>query len=321
MSSSDVSPPLEIRQADILISFAIAFLTECDRTKKWKKLPGRSAETCGYTAPGIGLLLRLFTDNGISSLLTLQSYLTRQSITQELFMDIVNETIGNLLDLSPECPVTQTIFGIRGLILLEKYRKPQDPPNVYKVTRGGSNLAPGPNIISFTGRDQFGCETFHHAVIHIIPEVNACNIIDSWRSPTGACRPLTSRLHNLQEVIGIIDELNSDTITPERTYIILSLYFLAHNETTHKMILIFNNVMVHTINPLYIQHIYNECERMIRTRAQIDTNFGGKTRKKYKNRRTTRGKNRQNKKYKTTKYKSNRKYKIYRGTLIKNKKA
>jgi hypothetical protein len=196
----------------------------------------------------------------------------------------------------------------------------EEPPKVYTVTRGGSNLAPGPNIISFTGRDQFGCVTFHHAVLYIIPAVNACNIIDSWRSPTGACRPLTSRLHNLQEVIGIIDELNSDTITPERTYIILSLYFLAH-ETIRVVIKESGTVTVHTINPLYIQHIYNECERMIRGGTQTDTNFGGKTRKKYKNRRTTRGKNRQNKKYKTTKYKSNRKYKIYRGTLIKNKKA
>ena len=307
MSSSDVSLPLEIRQADILISFAIAFLTECDRTKKWKKISGRFAETCGYTAPGIGLLLQLFTHNGISSPLTLQSYLTRQSITQELFMDIVNETIGNLLDLSPECPVTQTIFGIRGLILLEKYRKPQDPPNVYKVTSGGANLVSGPNIISFTGRERFGCETFHHAVLYIIPEVNACYIIDSWSSQTGACRPVTSRRHNLQEVIGIIDELNSDTITPERTYIILSLYFLAH-ETMRVVIKENGTVTVHTIHPLYIQHIYTQCESMIRGRVQTDTNFGGKMRKKYKNRRTTRGKNRQNKKDRTKKYKSNRNY-------------
>lgn len=307
MSFSDVSLPLEIRQADILISFAIAFLTECDRTKKWKKISGRFAETCGYTAPGIGLLLQLFTHNGISSPFTLQSYLTRQSITQELLMDIVNETIGNLLDLSKECPVTQTIFGIRGLILLEKYRKPQDPPNVYKVTSGGANLVPGPNIISFTSRI-YGCDTFHHAVLYIIPAVNTCYIIDSWMSRIGACRPVTSRRHNLQEVIGIIDELNSDTITPERTYIILSSYFLAHNQTMSEDIKTHKNIMVHTIHPLYIQHIYNECERMIRTRAQTDTNFGGKMRKRYKNRRTTRGKNRHNKKDRTKKYKSNRNY-------------
>lgn len=173
MSSTQL--PLEIRQADVLISFAIAFLTKCDQTKKWKKLPGRSAETCGYTAPGIGLLLQLFTHNGISSPLTLQLYLTRQSITQELFMDIVNETIGNLLDVSPECPVTQTNYGIRGLLLQAKSRPKEEmiygdeeEPKVYKVTPG--ILLPGPNIISFTSRI-YGCDTFHHAVLYILPEV------------------------------------------------------------------------------------------------------------------------------------------------------
>ena len=222
-------------------------------------------------------------------------------------MDIINETIGNLLDVSPECPVTQTTYGIRGLLLQEKYRKPQDQPNVYKVTTGGLNLLPGPNIISFTSRI-YGCDTFHHAVLYIIPAVTTCYIIDSWMSRIGDCRPVTSRRHILQEVIGIIDELNSDTITPERTYIILSLYFLAHNETMSEDIKTHKNIMVHTINPLYIQHIYTQCESMIRGRVQTDTNFGGKMRKKYKNRRTTRGKNRQNKKDRTKKYKSNRNY-------------
>lgn len=314
MSSSDLSLPLGIRQADILISFAIAFLTECESNKKWKKNTGRFAEICGYTAPGIGLLLQLFKDNDISSPLTLDSYLTRQSISKELFMDIINETIGNLLDVSPECPVTQTTYGIRGLLLQEKSRQTEEmsygdeePPKVYKVTIGGLNLLPGPNIISFTSRI-YECDTFHHAVLYIIPAVNTCYIIDSWMSRIGHCRPLTSRRHYLQEVIGIIDELNSDTITPERTYIILSSYFLAHKQTMSEDIKTHKKIMVHTINPLYIQHIYNECERIIHSRAQTDTNFGGKTRKRYKNRRTTRGKNRQNKKDRTKKYKSNRNY-------------
>lgn len=126
-------------------------------------------------------------------------------------------------------------------------------------------------------------------------------------SKNGQCRSLTSRLHNLQEVFGIIDELNSDTITPERTYIILSSYFLAH-ETMSQDIKTHKSIMVHTIHPKYIQHIYNECERMIRTGTQTETNFGGKKRKRYKNRRTTRGKNRKNKKYRTKKYKSNIRY-------------
>jgi len=323
MSSSAISLPLEIQQADILISFAIRVLTECDRTKLWKKLSGRSAETCGYTGPGIGILLQIFTYNQISNEYTLRLLLQKKKYSMPIFMGIVNETIGNLLDLSTECPVTQTRFGIRGLILQEQ-SKPipdgemsdgdEEHQKVYKVTIGGEYLVPGPNIISFTGRAHFGCETFHHACLYIIPKVNTCYIIDSWRSDIHTARPLTSRRHDLLEVISIIDELNSDTITMERTFQILSVYFLAHIEATHKMLLVFNNIMVHTINPSYIKHIYNECETAILTGVQPDTYFGGKPHKRYKNRRTTRGNNRHNKKYRTKKYKSNRKYKIYRGT-------
>lgn len=47
---------------------------------------------------------------------------------------------------------------------------------------------------------------------------------------------------------------------------------------------------------------------MIRSGTQTVTKFGGKKRKRYKNRRTTRGKNRKNKKYRTKKYKSNIRY-------------
>jgi hypothetical protein len=229
-------------------------------------------------------------------------------------MDIVNETIGNFLDLIAECPVTQTTYGIKGL--LEESRKPEEmsygneePPKVYKVTSGGSNLVPGPNIISFTGREQFGCEPFHHAVLHIIPTVTACYIIDSWTDrSTRACRPVTSRCHNLQEVIGIIDELNSDTITPERTYQILYTYFEAY-ETLRNTIAVYGLVLVHTINPHYITDIYMKCERVIVSGVQRHSNFGGKMRKRYTNRRTIRrNKNRQNKKYRSKKYKSNRNY-------------
>jgi hypothetical protein len=80
MSSSAISLPLKILQADILISFAIDFLTKCDQTKKWKKLAGRSAETCGYTGPGIGILLQIFTYNKISNEFTLRVLLQTKNI-------------------------------------------------------------------------------------------------------------------------------------------------------------------------------------------------------------------------------------------------
>lgn len=223
----------EFRKVDELIAFAIQFLTECETRKTWVKLTGPLSMTCGYTAPGIGLLLQLFLRNGVSSQETLLQLLQSSGWTIDQFMFIVNETIGNLLDMIPVCPVTQTQFGIRGLLAKEYSAQMTPGPGngggggiVYKVERGGSNLAKGPNIISFALRVSH-CETFHHAVIYHIPEIDACYIIDSWVEPQGRdCRPLSSRRHHAHEIYAAIDELNSDVITEARTHQILTTYFM-----------------------------------------------------------------------------------------------
>ena len=171
----------------------------------------------------------------------------------------------------------------------------------YKVS--GSNLAKGANIISFTSRTYI-CDTFHHAVLYNIPEVNACYIIDSWSADQGrSCRPLSSRLHPAHEVYAIIDELNSDVITEARTNEILTTYFRGHIDTVGKVLKITGRIRVHTINPLYIQHIYNECKRRLESGEQQVTAFGGKRRNKSKNKSRKRSK-----KYSR---RSNRKHKIY----------
>jgi hypothetical protein len=266
--------------------------------------------TCGYTAPGIGLLLQLFLHNGVSSPETLLALLDKRLyLTMEQFMFAVNETIGNLLDMMPTCPVTQIQFGIRGLIAAEQSKPLQ---KVYKVGPHGSNLANGPNIISFSLRKP-DCETFHHAVIYHIPVIYACYIIDSWVEPQGReCRPLSSRRHHAAEVYSAIDELNSDTITQERTKEILITFFMGHHISIDHMLQITQlRIMVNTINPLYIQDIYTKCEN--RSRQGVTSSFGGKTRNKSKNKSKKRSK-----KYNR---RSNRKHKIYRRTPVKNKKV
>jgi len=295
-------------------------------------MTGNFVRTCGYTGPGIGILLQLFEHNHIFNKETLHSFLTIQHLSEEQFMDIINETIGNLLDIMPVCPITQTTRGISGLLVREqsKSTKPEEemkdeneePPIIYKVSSGGSNLKPGANVISFTSRTH-GCDTIHHAVLYIVQKLNTCYIIDSWSTsnPTDFdkhCRPLVSRPHHIDAVYAIIDELNSNTIIPERTFQILSEYFLAHDESIRQTIIAIRQVTVHTINPLYLHHIYTESERLIRSgsthmESSFVSSFGGKTRKRYiiKNK-----KNKKNKKIsRTKKYsgKTNRKYKkIYR---------
>jgi DNA-directed RNA polymerase subunit L len=99
MSSADYDRWIqkEAGKVDNLIAFAIQFLTECEARKTWtRKWP--LSMTCGYTAPGIGLLLQLFLHNGVSSPETLLASLKQPlHLTMEQFMFAVNETIGNLI--------------------------------------------------------------------------------------------------------------------------------------------------------------------------------------------------------------------------------
>ena len=113
----------EIIKAKNLISFAISFLTECEPTKKWKKITGNFVRTCGYTGPGIGLLLQLFDEWGVFDISSLTRILQIQHLNMEQFMDIVNETIGNFLDVMPFCPVTGTEFGTSGLLHREQTKQ------------------------------------------------------------------------------------------------------------------------------------------------------------------------------------------------------
>jgi len=321
MSSADYDLWIqeEAGKVDNLIAFAIQFLTECEARKTWtRKWP--LSMTCGYTAPGIGLLLQLFLHNGVSSPETLLESLKQPlDLTMEQFMFVVNETIGNLLDMMTTCPVTQIQLGIRGLIAAEQSKPLQEDimesghADVYKVGPHGSNLANGPNIISFSLRKP-DCETFHHAVIYHIPVINACYIIDSWVDSQGRdCRPLSSRRHHAAEVYSAIDELNSDDITKERIIKILCTFFMGHHKSIDRMLEISQlRIMVNTINPLYIQQIYTECEKRSR-QGVVTSSFGGKTRNKSKNKSKKRSK-----KYNR---RSNRKHRIYRRTPVKNKKV
>lgn len=320
----------EILKAEKLISFAISFLTACEPTKKWKKITGNFVRTCGYTGPGIGLLLQLFDEVGVFDIPTLTTFLQLQHLNKEQFMDIVNETIGNFLDVMPFCPVTGTEFGMSGLLHREKTKQSDSDlmdsgeTNVYKVEGNGSNLVPGANVISFTSRTH-ECDTIHHAVLYIIPALDTCYIIDSWSTsnPTDFdkhCRPLVSRPHHIDAVYAIIDELNYDTISPKRTLQILSEYFLADNETIRETIDEIGQVTVHTIKPSFILDVYIACRQMLLERGS--TSFGGKTRKRNKNCGQHKNHNMTSRK-RSKKYnrRSNRKHKIYRRTPVKNKKV
>ena len=273
---------------EIFFNFAIDFLNYCEANKNWVKNREGFGATCGYTGPGIGLVIKIFQHHNIYNEETLQYSLRIIGFTKGQLMDIINETIGNFLDFVDECPVTGVTAGISGLLEKETERsrpnspvmQTDDPQVVYTVKEGGSNLVEGVNVISFTSRAR-GCDTFHHATLYTIHETNVCFIIDSWATPEGVpfeCRPLTYRQFSFSEVIHQLDRLNSDDISPGEMAHIFGHYFMAHPAFLQN-IPNMGLVTVNTVSPDYIVDVYNTCEKRIRE-GQSKSDFGGKLRKK-----------------------------------------
>lgn len=103
-------------QLERLFHFSIDFLNYCESQKKFTKITGNCSHTCGYTGPGIGIVLQLFLTYGIDNTEKFDVWLRSKEMSLEAFMDIVNETIGNLCDLADECPVIGERKGILGII-------------------------------------------------------------------------------------------------------------------------------------------------------------------------------------------------------------
>ena len=302
----------ELYDDETMIRFAINFLTHCESQKKWVKFAGYSGATCGYTAPGIGLVIKIFRHNLIYDGNTLMKFLHKFNLTMQSFVDIINETIGNFADYIDVCPVTDVLSGTRGLLKKEFERaKPgstlmvtDEPAKVYKVKAGGSNLVEGANVISFSSRlDE--CSTFHHATLYTIPEDNICFIIDSWATPIGTpyeCRPLTYRQFSFGEVIHALDRLNSNDISSGEATHIFSHYFIAHQnflQTIQQRIQQLGLFSVFTLRPEYIDEVYNICAMKNTSGKQKSSDFGGKSRKRSRKlRKKTRKLRKRSKKYK-----------------------
>jgi len=291
--------PIQVR-----FEYAIEFLKLCEGAKIWRHNPGIYIDTCGYTGPGIGLIIKLFEENGIYNDATLQAFLIRSRLSITNFIDIINETIGNFLDLFDFNPVTDTTRGLTGLIKhqIDTTHNPDamDLPiedlEVYKIDSEGSNLSVGVNVISFTSEFYYDNDTFHHATIYFLPEEDTCFILDSWyNNYDGSCRPLTYRQFYFQEVKHALIRLNADNISIEETQHIFTTYFLAHDsfidvtiptiyETASESMDEDDNpktvFSLFTINPIFIETIYTACETDIRSGKKQKSNFGGYPRKK-----------------------------------------
>jgi hypothetical protein len=296
-------------QFENIFKLAIDFLEYCEANKNWQKQPpgtGTSFGTCGYTGPGIAIILGLFFMNGIKTKVQLDEYIEKmyplsyRANNEKRLMFIINETIGNFFDLSKDCGLTGVKKGIMGIAINEELRKGPDamqtdtPPLFYQIEitpdLKKSNLQDGINLISFTGRNNL-C-TFHHAVLYISNYYNVFYIIDSWSAINKndgkfVCRTPTYRKFTIEEVIKCLYELNN-TKDINTTVTNMNTYFLAHDTLPHAL------VSVNVTSPEYIVEI------MGKAKDQLDkgrpTNFGGRHRKrKSKKNKSKKNKSKKNK--------------------------
>ena len=303
---------------ETMFSYAIQFLMHCDENKEWKLKVGCST-TCGYTGPGIGLVIQIFEHNQIYNDITLEAFLNKNSFTLKFFRDVINETIGNFADFIDETPATNTKQGIRGIIKEHKDKldlkatametdedEPIEIPKIEQINEG--TFVKGVNIISFTTRKHV-FDTMHHSTLYIMSEQDICFIIDSWINPDYSCRPLSFRQFTFTEVTQALLRLNADDVTFEETVFIMNRYFMAPPDFPDR-VRMFGQMLVHAINPNYIKFIYQECERKIKTGEQQRSNFGGYLRKKI---------NTKSKKYRKRKYIKSKKLRKKRNIRTKNK--
>lgn len=266
--------------------YALSFLNYCQENRNWVRITGNLSGTCGYTGPGFYIVLRLFEENGIYDDTTFRQNIARLTNTAEdydtqrrLLVNIVNETIGHLFDLSDAlCPITGLRYGLSGLAQKEKdtiFRT--KPANFYRIATESTNLVPGANLITFTFRGD--CETIHHATLYFIPNENVCYITDSWATsvsyPGFECRLTNSRRYNMSEVITAINILNN-TANIELTRDIMAFFFHSHSSLYVTMLTLSKTLEVHTTRPEYIKDLYEKVrEAVLRGDPTL---FGGKHR-------------------------------------------
>jgi len=284
--------------------FVISTLQNCEREKCWKTLIGDCIATCGYTGPGVGILLTIFIKYKIFNKTDLDIWFTTVGITQVIFSDIINETIGNLFDIGGYSPIANVHHGIRGLIVedvvnAKMQTKIPAMSRVYLVEPDLVNLKDGPNIISFVSKYHL-FDTFHHATLYIDTPRQTCTVFSSWCIP-GVCIPLTARTHPISFVKLYINLIIENKVTMETIAMVLNTLFSAPKNVCDMFKAGFIGISVVTVNPEYLNQLIGAVFTQVIEAALIQhrlTNYGGKFRKK-RNKKTRK----LNKKYK--KYKKN----------------
>ena len=255
---------------------AVIYILYRSENRKIWKTAGDYTGTCGYTAPSITILLLILDSMKIENMTELIKYfdnLSPKKITH--FYNILNETIGNFLDLSQVCPETQVYNGIKGLITRFTQCPTLNQIKKLKVSGGYPNLVEGANLISFVGRGDSRYTTFHHAVIYIAN--NNAYVIDSWadggpNTPrVFTCRHPTYRQIDKRE---LFDSLNALISTNDLavTHAIMLNIFMAHQSILNTRY----NIDIYVTENSYIMEIYNRISNANPPDSSFNTAFGGR---------------------------------------------
>lgn len=103
---NDITNKYSQNELKNVFNLAIDLLKDCDANKNWQKEPpgtGSSFGTCGYTGPGLAIILELFFMNGIKTKAQLDEFIKKMypisypENNRSRLIFIINETIGIFL--------------------------------------------------------------------------------------------------------------------------------------------------------------------------------------------------------------------------------
>ena len=289
---------LSLDRLDDLFTLSIKILTICDgRKTNWtiKESQHSCIGTCGYTGPGIAIILNLLIENNIKTedqfIIYINTYKIETKFETKL-LDTINDTILNFFDLSNFCPITEVDRGIMGLAKETHEEKMQtEDTSVFYPLRfhrnctnnliGTTNLQEGVNLISFTARNATveNLCTFHHSVIYIHNKSGTGYIIDSWATPQGVpfdSRPIEVRKYDLITLFEALYTITNSNSVYESAYFI-NLYFQAHTATLRPILY---NIGI--TDPNKIKEVYAIVEKKngLTRRNQTQKNKNTKTQNK-----------------------------------------
>jgi len=249
-----------------VFELAIYVLEKCDERKRtWVgENEGKYINTCGYSGPGIAIILDLFIENNIKTFEQFKQYIATLYIdnfdsNSVRLIDTINDTILNFLDIANFCPITKVEQGIQGFAKEShpEIMQTKDISDFYpiKFSENGTNLQEGVNLISFTDREanvENLC-TFHHSVIYIHNKSGMGYIIDSWATPgncTYEARPIEVRPYLMPELFHTL-YIITHSENRDEIFNTINKYFKAHTATLQRILY---NIGI--TNPNKIKEVY-----------------------------------------------------------------